>query len=191
MNRVLIIEGESGSGKDTILKALCKMSNFSVVTSVTSRKPRIGEREGVDYHFVSNEQFETSIRIGVFAEWTKYEGDRYYGSLKSDYCNRPFDVIAVLNPHGIRQLRKNLPDLDIFEVYVTAPLRIRAERYISRCSDKFNTSDMTELANRTQRDSTMFMGIEQEADLIVHNTGSIEDTARYILEKFNEKKERR
>lgn len=191
MSRVLAIVGESGSGKDSIKRALCKLHDFKSVVSYTTRSPRLGEREGIDYCFVSNEEFEASIKFGIFAEWTKYEGDRYYGSLKSDYLDCGRDIIKVLTPDGVRQLKRNKPDLDIFTVYVTAPLRVRAQRYISRCSDTFSTADMTELSNRTQRDSAMFIGMDQEADIVVHNINFIEDAATYILEKFNGEKERR
>lgn len=190
-NRVLAIVGESGSGKDSIKRALCKLHDFKSVVSYTTRSPRLGEREGIDYCFVPNEEFEAGIRIKLFAEWTKYEGDRYYGSLKSDYLDCGKDIIKVLTPDGIRQLKRNNPDLDVFTVYVTAPLRVRAERYIRRCSDTFSTTDMTELSNRTQRDSAMFIGMDQEADIVVHNINFIEDAATYILEKFNGEKERR
>lgn len=191
MSRMLAMVGESGSGKDAIRRALCNDHDFKNVVSCTTRSPRLGEREGIDYCFLSNERFESSIKVGVLAEWTKYEGDRYYGSLKSDYRDCGIDIINVLTPDGVRQLKRNIPDLDIFVVYITAPLRVRAQRYITRCADNFSTSDMTELSNRTQRDSAMFIGMEQEANLIVHNTGSIEDAATYIWEKFNGEKERR
>ena len=186
MSRVLAIVGESGSGKDTIKRALCKLHDFKSIVSYTTRSPRLVEREGIDYHFIPNEEFEAGIRIKLFAEWTKYEGDRYYGSLKSDYLDCGKDIIKVLTPDGIRQLKRNNPDLDIFTVYVTAPLRVRAQRYISRCADTFSIADMTELSNRTQRDSAMFIGMDQEADIVVNNTiFSIEDAATCILEKFN------
>lgn len=85
MKKILIITAPSGAGKTSITRHLMqrfKALEFSV--SAATRKPRGKERDGVDYHFISEEDFQSKIRADEFAEWEMvYEG-KYYGTLKSE-----------------------------------------------------------------------------------------------------------
>ena len=81
---VIVISGPSGSGKSTVIDALCKADQtLKLSVSATTRKPRRGEVDGVDYHFLSKAAFEEHIRRGSFLEWAAY-GDHLYGTLKSE-----------------------------------------------------------------------------------------------------------
>ena len=69
-----------------------------------------------------------------------------------------------------RQIKKNIPDSDIFSVLVEANLGTRVKRYIDRCGvDKFNFDDKNEIAARVERDFAMTLGLNKEVDLVVHN----------------------
>lgn len=83
--RIVVVTGPSGAGKSTITRELlrcCRQLDFSV--SATTRSPRPGERNGVNYHFVSKEEFERLIKDGEFVEWEEVFPGVYYGTLRSE-----------------------------------------------------------------------------------------------------------
>ena len=78
--------------------------------------------------------------------------------------------VVVLTPNGLRQLKKNCPNEDIFTVLVESSLGTRIKRYIDRCDvNKFNFDDAGEIFERINRDFGMFLGLDKEVDLVVHN----------------------
>ena len=83
-NLVIVISGPSGSGKSTVINALCEADQtLKLSVSATTRTPRRGEVDGIDYHFLSKAAFEERIQQGSFLEWAEY-GDNLYGTLKSE-----------------------------------------------------------------------------------------------------------
>lgn len=77
---LVILSGVSGAGKDTIKKELLKrMDDTTTLPSYTSRTMRLGEEEGIQYHFISKDEFETKIRQGDFYEYDLHHGN-YYGT---------------------------------------------------------------------------------------------------------------
>ena len=83
--KIIIFSAPSGAGKTTIVKhLLSKYPNFAFSVSATSRKPRGCEVNGVDYFFMSTEEFKTRISKGEFLEWQEVYPDNFYGSLKSE-----------------------------------------------------------------------------------------------------------
>ncbi len=108
-NIIIIISGPAGSGKNTVAERL--MSEFPqvkrVVTS-TSRPPRGQEVDGVDYHFLSPENFERDIAEGKFYEYAKVH-DRYYGTSKkviSDSLAKGDDLILIIDVQGAKTWKK-------------------------------------------------------------------------------------
>ena len=79
--QLIVISAPSGSGKDTIVKELMKKygENKWVSVSATSREARVGEKDGVDYFFLTKKDFEKKIKEGFFLEYTNYAGN-YYGT---------------------------------------------------------------------------------------------------------------
>lgn len=107
MYKVIALMGKAGSGKDTLLKNLIAESvkwniEFNEIISCTSRPKREKEEDGINYHFVSREEFETMIDSDEMLEYTEFNG-WYYGTplsaLSEDKIN-----ICVLNPQGIKNL---------------------------------------------------------------------------------------
>ena len=165
---IIVILGESGSGKSTIQGILESDFGYEKIVSLTTRKQRPGEVNGKDYHFIDDDTFKETIWRGLLAEYDEYSQGRFYGTLKSDY--QKGNKVAVLTPNGLRQLKRSCPDDDIFVVYVTANLGTRIKRYIDRCGvAKFNFDDKNEFAARVERDFAMFLGLDKEADLVVNN----------------------
>lgn len=179
---IIILLGASGSGKSTIEHELATHYGFNKIISYTTRKPRKGEKNGKDYYFTDNETFNEILGRDLFAEYDEYSQNRLYGTLKSDYIGE--NKVVVLTPSGLRQLKKNCPNEDIISVLVESSLGTRIKRYIDRCGvDKFNFDDKNEIAARVERDFAMFLGLEKEVDLIIHNDEgvNIKDLVSEIL----------
>ena len=85
MGKLVIFSAPSGSGKTTIVKQLLKrFPQFEFSISATSRQPRGQEQNGVDYHFMSNEEFKERVARGEFVEWEEVYVGTCYGTLKSE-----------------------------------------------------------------------------------------------------------
>lgn len=182
---IIVLLGASGSGKSTIEKELATYHGFEKIISYTTRQPRENEENGKDYYFVDNNTFREVMSRDLFAEHDEYSQNRLYGTLKSDYVDG--DKVVVLTPNGLRQLKKNCPNEDILTVLVEASLGTRIKRYIDRCGvDKFNFDDKNEIAARVERDYGMFLGVEKEVDLVVHNDEgtNIVDLVSDILNQY-------
>jgi len=110
---LIVISGPSGSGKTSITKILRNTeSNLSFSISATTREPRAGEVNGVDYYFFSEAEFQRKIESGEFAEWAVY-GNHRYGTLKKvveDNLQSGKDILLEIEVQGAIQLRRLYPD---------------------------------------------------------------------------------
>ena len=182
---IIVLLGASGSGKSTIENQLSTQYGFEKIVSYTTRQPRDNEENGKDYWFIDNDTFRDIMNRDLFAEHDEYSQNRLYGTLKSDYVDG--NKVVVLTPNGLRQLKKNCPNEDILTVLVEASLGTRVKRYIDRCGvDKFNFDDKNEIASRVERDYSMFLGLEKEVDLVIHNDEgtNISDLVSDILNQY-------
>ena len=113
-NLVIVISGPSGSGKSTVINTLCKADQtLKLSVSATTRNPRRGEVDGVDYHFLSKSEFENYIQQDRFLEWAAY-GDNLYGTLKSEIVaarEAGKDAILEIEVKGSLQIRDQARDL--------------------------------------------------------------------------------
>ena len=110
---LVVFSGPSGSGKGTVLKEALKMSdNLSVSVSVTTRSPREGERDGVDYTFYSKEQFENLIENDGLLEWACF-CENYYGTPKAEIekkLTNGEDVILEIEVQGAMKVKEACPE---------------------------------------------------------------------------------
>ena len=111
--RLFIISAPSGGGKTTLSKALLSRFNdilYSV--SYTTRPPRKGERNGVDYYFIQKKDFEKRIKSGHWAEWAEVHGN-YYGT-SGEFLEKGLasgrDMLLDIDVQGTLQILKNYPD---------------------------------------------------------------------------------
>lgn len=109
---LIVVSGPSGAGKDTICQKLIKEnSNIWMSVSMTTRKPRPLEKDGVDYFFVSSEEFKNKINDNTFLEYASYN-DNYYGTPKDkveEKLNEGKDVILVIDINGAVNIKKIIP----------------------------------------------------------------------------------
>jgi guanylate kinase len=131
--RVFVITGPSGVGKGTLIAAVLKrVPGLEPSVSATTRKPRSGEVDGRDYHFLDPDEFEQRVAAGEFLEHATYSGNRY-GTLRSEVERRlasGTSVVLEIELQGARQVRAAMPQS--VQVFIAPPspaaLRERLER---------------------------------------------------------------
>jgi guanylate kinase len=134
---VFVITGPSGVGKGTLIRGLLeRVPELELSISATTRAKRAGERPGVDYHFMSPEEFDRHVAGGEFVEHATYSGSRY-GTLRSELERRVRDgvpVVLEIELQGARQVREARPDA--VAVFIAPPSReaLRA-RLVGRGTD--------------------------------------------------------
>ncbi|QKF81229.1 guanylate kinase [Halarcobacter ebronensis] len=135
---ILILSGPSGCGKSTLLKKVYEeIEDYSFSISSTTREPRVGEKDGVDYYFITKEEFEEGIKKGEFLEWANVHGNYYGTSLKP--IRAAVDegklVIFDIDVQGHNIVRKKLDDI-VTSVFITTPsLKELENRLNSRNTD--------------------------------------------------------
>lgn len=111
---LIVLSGPSGVGKATVRKALFEMDdhNFTYSISMTTRKPREGEVDGIDYYFVSEEEFESRIKQGRFLEFARFVGN-YYGTPMDEVekmIANGDEVVLEIEVEGAMQVKAKMPD---------------------------------------------------------------------------------
>ena len=127
---IFVITGPSGVGKGTLIRGLLeRIPELELSTSATTRKPRPGEEDGVDYHFLTPEQFGERVAAGEFVEHARYSGN-LYGTLRSELARRAREdnpVVIEIEVQGARQVREAIPES--VAVFIAPPsldaLRVR------------------------------------------------------------------
>lgn len=110
--RLIVFSAPSGCGKGTMLAEILKDESFHCSVSTTTRQPRTGEIDGINYHFISKEDFEAKISNNEFLEYAEY-CENFYGTLKSEvdsYLEKGINVILEIEVQGAMKVRKLRPD---------------------------------------------------------------------------------
>jgi len=141
--KVFVITGPSGVGKGTLIRGLLeRVSGLELSVSATTRAPRPGEVDGVDYHFLTPDEFDARVAAGDFVEHATYSGNRY-GTRRSE-LERPLakgeGVVLEIEVQGARQVRAAIPEA--VAVFIAPPSReaLRA-RLLSRGTDSSEQVD--------------------------------------------------
>lgn len=135
---ILVLSGPSGAGKSTIIhQASEEIGAYYFSISTTTRKPRAGEEHGIDYYFVTHEQFEEDIKAGAFLEYATVHGNYYGTSLKPvrEALSEGKLVIFDIDVQGHRLVRAKMGDF-VTSAFITPPtLRELEQRLYSRSTD--------------------------------------------------------
>ena len=165
--KLIIFSAPSGSGKSTIVRHLLRRDvpiEFSV--SATNRTPRGREENGVDYYFLSSEEFKSKINSKAFLEWEEVYPDRYYGTLNSEvdriWANGK-QVVFDIDVEGGLNLKKQFGERAL-SVFIKAPsLDVLKERLTAR-----NTEDQENLNMRLDKAQSE-MAYAKYFDLVIVN----------------------
>ena len=174
--RLFVISGSSGVGKSTILKqVLSRMPELQFSVSATSRPPREGETNGVQYFFVSREAFQQMIAEGAFVEYD-FHMDNYYGTLKSEILNKTAngDMILDVEPVGALNVKSIYPDATL--IYIAPPsVEVLMQRLLSR-------NDTPEEQIKVRAERVAWESAQQEKyDYVVIND-VLEDCVQQVLD---------
>ena len=136
--RVFVVTGPSGVGKGSLIAAIReRMPDLRVSISATTREPRVGEVDGVHYHFLNPELFQRRVEEGAFLEHADYSGNRY-GTLRSEIEDKAGDgspVILEIEVQGARQIRAAMPEA--VQVFIAPPrIEVLRERLEGRGTDE-------------------------------------------------------
>ena len=178
--KIIAICGKSSAGKDTLLQEILKLdrNDLHEIVSCTTRPPREGEIDGINYHFLTNQEFADKIENGQMLEATVFR-DWCYGTsldgLQADGIN-----VGVFNLDGIDILLDN-PKVSLYIVEVYAPDKLRLLRSLNR---EINP-DVKEIIRRYEADEQDFTGFDY-AHYRVENLDdtrwmTLEDHAKFIL----------
>lgn len=135
--RLIIISGPSGSGKTTICNRLLRLlPNMEYSVSFTTRSPRDREKNGIDYFFISKEEFQRRIKKGSFLEYARVF-DNYYGTSKDwviERIHQGKDILLSIDVQGAAQIKKNFPKA-ILIFLILPSLKVLEERLRRRATD--------------------------------------------------------
>jgi len=162
----LVLSSPSGGGKTTIAKALlAAREDMGYSVSATTRQPRPGEQDGVDYFFLSRADFQKRVDAGDFVEWAEY-GGQLYGTLKSQVqavIDAGKHVVLDIEIQGARQMRRLFPDSVL--IFILPP---SAQELMTRLGGTSGTRAAT-LGKRLRR-AVDELAAASEYDYVVVNT---------------------
>ena len=165
---LFIISAPSGTGKTTILKqVLAALEGVVFSISHTTRSPRPGERDGVDYHFVDRETFKAMEQQGVFLEWAEVHGNLYGTSslVVADATGEGQDIILDIDVQGARQVKEKPGVKGIFVFIAPPSLLVLEERLAGRA-----TETAASIATRLSNAREEMQSIDNYDYVIVNDT---------------------
>ena len=176
LGKFIVISGPSGVGKGTICNILLskKENNLSYSISMTTRKKRIYEKNGVDYYFTSRDNFKKRILNNEFLEYNLYNKE-YYGTLKTevlDKINKGINVISELDVNGAKKIKNNFKDCIL--IYITAPnIEELRRRLIKRGTE-----------NKDEIEQRLKIAIYEEKEKINYDYVIMNDNLEIAIEKI-------
>ena len=177
---MIIIIGASASGKTEISKILQKKYNYNKCITTTTRPMRDNERNGVDYHFITKEEFIKKLKDKEFVEHSLYN-DNYYGLNKHDVIN---NGLVIVDPRGANELIKILKK-EVFIVFVETSEKIRKSRMENR------GDDIDSIKQRLKVDRKVFKKrkLKKVDFVLINEDQSLDELAELVHNKYLKYKE--
>ena len=173
---MLVVSGPSGVGKTSVVNALMERTNFHFSVSMTTRAARPTEREGVDYIFVTRDEFQSAIASGELLEWAEYGGN-LYGTPRARVVARleaGQNVLLDIENEGARQIKRTFPEAVL--VFLMPPSLDELEKRLRNRGDTTEAAIQSRLAVATAQ----IGDAEQNFDHIVVNR-DIETAAAEVV----------
>ena len=174
--RLTVLSGPSGVGKSTVVAHMRKVHpEVWLSVSATTRKPRPGERHGVHYFFVDDEEFDKLIANGELLEWAEFAGNRYGTPRQAvlDRLEAGEPVLLEIDLQGARQVRESMPEAQL--VFLAPP---SWDELVRRLTGR--GTEAPEVIERRLAAAKIELAAEKEFDVTLVNT-SVEDVSRELL----------
>ena len=179
---IYVVSGPSGAGKGTLLtKVMPQLDNVWLSVSATTRAPRIGEQDGVQYFFISKEEFDRLISLDGLLEWALVHGE-CYGTVRSeveDRLNRGMDVILEIDPQGAFQVLAKVPDAKL--IFIEPP----SIRELEQRLKKRGTEDGKAIQKRMADSKELLKSRERYQYIIVND--DLDKASKELLSLFGKK----
>ena len=175
---LITICGPSCAGKDTLEKTILRdKENYDVkkITSYTTRKIRPGEKDGVDYNFVSMDKFKEMINNNELLEYVEYTPGTFYGTLLNDVikAGKSEEIFTMIKtPDGVKDIIKTVGEDYVLVVGIDSPLKTKVERFVNRAGNDFNMEQMDNLYYRIKNDDKTFADLKEISDIFINNDGT-------------------
>ena len=145
--KLVVLAGPAGVGKGSLVKWITGNDpEFMLSVSATTRAPRPGEIDGVHYHFVSREHFESGIASGDFLEWAQVHNENYYGTLRSELARAGElgkHLLLEIDLQGARQVEVSLPEA--ISIFISPPTWEELERRLRNRATETESEIQTRL----------------------------------------------
>ena len=174
---LVVISGPAGSGKGTVNRILLDSPDYAFSVSATTRAPRPGEVDGVNYHYISVEEFQDRIQNGDLLEYTEYCGN-FYGTLKKEteaVLESGKNLILEIEVEGAMNVKRLCPDSAVLIMLLPPSYAVQEERLRGRATES------EEVIRRRLERAKEEIEYLSEYDYVVYNyDGRAEECAREI-----------
>ena len=180
LKKLIIITGPSGVGKGTVVKKILdKDRNIWLSISATTRKPRIGEKDGENYYFLSEKRFKEMIDKKQFLEWAQFAGN-FYGTplfTVNEKIEKGFIVFLEIEVEGAKQIKEKFPEA--LSIFILPPNKDELERRIRN-----RGTEGEEAINRRLSRANYEIAFSEKFDFVVTNY-DVDKTVDKIFEIIN------
>jgi len=184
----VVISGPSGVGKTTIWRTLAERYGYELSISATTRAPRAGEKGGVDYRFVTREQFQEAVRRGEFLEHSEHFGN-LYGTPKEpvEAALRNGRVILLqIDVNGARQIMRRLSGTQRYCIFLQAPDLSEQER---RLRGRHSDSEASMRARLQRAEMEMAERLSYDASVVNDDVERAVKEIHHLIQKAEVRKE--
>lgn len=178
MRKIFAIIGKASTGKDTLTKMLSETLELPTALSFTTRPMRVGETQGTEYNFISDDCFWDLHERDLLAEYTSYEvanGETWHYGLTKEELEKAEYILVIINPEGLRRITEMYGN-KVCSILIDAPADVRIKRYLDR--DTVTEGKAEECCRRFLADNKDFKDLITNHRII--NIGELESVYKKL-----------